>query len=548
MRPEPVRSPSTVLPFPACARSFVALAGAILVASACEPPELRPDPGPYDLVIRGAQLLDGSGAEALRADIGVNGDRIARVAPEGIAEGGGEVEIDATGLIVAPGFVDLHAHLDPLLRLPHAESHLRQGVTTALGGPDGTAPLPLAPYLDSAQVLGVGINVAFLAGHNTIRREVMGLDDRAPTPGELEGMRTLVARAMDEGAFGLSTGLRYIPGAFSDIDEVVALAEVAAAEGGIYTSHLRDEGRNLLEGVAEALEIGRRAGIPVVLTHHKVVGYPMWGASELTLAMVDSARAAGTDVMLDQYPYTATYTGITILIPEWAMGGGNAGFLARMDDPVLSDSILAGIRDNLVNDRGGNDLDRVQLARVTWDRSLEGGTLGDWADREGRPRTMETGAELVVEAVRRGGVSAIYHALHEDDVERIMRHPMTAIASDGRLVEPGDGHPHPRWYGTFPRVLGEYVRERGVLSLPEAIRKMTSLPADRLGLGDRGRIAEGAFADLVVFDPAMVADQATFLDPHRYPVGLPWVVVNGRIAVENGAFRDVRSGRVLRRE
>jgi N-acyl-D-amino-acid deacylase len=548
--PCPARpTPRTPALAPAGPRGRVGLAGLlclVAVAAGCSAAD-QPDPGPFDLVIRGAQVLDGTGEPAFRADLGITGDRIVRVSAAGIVEGAGAREVDARGLVVAPGFIDLHAHLDPLLRLPGAESHVRQGVTTALGGPDGTAPLPLAPYLDSAEVLGVGMNVAFLAGHNSIRREVVGLEDRAPTPDELERMTGLVAQAMEDGAFGLSTGLRYIPGAFSDIDEVVALSEVAARSGGIYTSHLRDEGRGLMEGVGEALEIGRRAGIPVVLTHHKVVGYPMWGASERTLAMVDSARAAGTDVMIDQYPYTATYTGITILIPEWAMGGGNSGFLARMDDPVLADSILAGIRDNLVNDRGGNDLDRVQLARVTWDRSLEGGSLGDWADREGRPRTMETGAELVVEAVRRGGVSAIYHALHEDDVERIMQHPMTAIASDGRLVVPGDGHPHPRWYGTFPRVLGEYVRERGVLSLPEAVRKMTSLPADRLGLADRGRIAEGNKADLVIFDPATVIDRSTFQEPHQYPDGIPWVVVNGVITVENGAFLDVRPGRVLRR-
>lgn len=528
----------------------LALGLALLLLGCGTPPE--PDPGPFDLVIRGGMVLDGSGSQAIPADVGVRGDRIVRLSPRvdgggGIAPGAGSQEIDARGQVVAPGFIDLHAHLDPLLRLPHAESHVRQGVTTALGGPDGSAPLPLGPYLDSAEVLGVGMNVAFLAGHNTIRRSVMGLDDRGPSQGELQAMMALVGEAMDDGAFGISTGLRYIPGAFSHIDEVVALSEVAARAGGIYTSHLRDEGRGLMEGVGEALEIGRRAEIPVILTHHKVVGYPMWGSSERTLAMVDSARAAGTDVILDQYPYTATYTGITILIPEWAMGGGNAGFLARMEDPALADSILAGIRDNLVNDRGGNDLERVQLARVPWDRSLEGGSLADWADREGLARTMDTGAELVVEAVRRGGLSAIYHALHEDDVERIMRHPMTAIASDGRLVEPGDGHPHPRWYGTFPRVLGEYVRERGVLELPEAVRKMTSLPADRLGLEERGRIREGAFADLVVFDPDRVVDRATFTDPHQYPEGIPWVVVNGVVTVEEGVFRDLRPGRVLRR-
>jgi N-acyl-D-amino-acid deacylase len=518
----------------------------LFLAAGCSA-DLPPDPGPFDLVIRGALVVDGTGAPAFRADLGVTGDRIVRVAREGISEGAGAREIDATGLVVAPGFIDLHAHLDPLLRLPGAESHVRQGVTTALGGPDGTAPLPLAPYLDSARALGVGMNVGFLAGHNSIRREVIGLEDRAPTAEELQAMRGFVAAAMEEGAYGLSTGLRYIPGAFSQVDEVVALSEVAARSGGIYTSHLREEGLGLMEGVAEALEIGRRAEIPVILTHHKVVGYPMWGSSERTLAMVDSARAAGTDVMIDQYPYTATYTGITILVPEWAMGGGNQAFLARMNDPLLADSILAGIRNNLIQDRGGNDLDRVQLARVGWDPTLEGGTLGDWADREGMPRTMETGALLVVEAIRRGGVSAIYHALHEDDVQRILRHPMTAVASDGRLVEPGDGHPHPRWYGTFPRVLGVYVRELGVLSLEEAVRKMTSLPADRMGLAERGRIREGAFADLVVFDPATVADRATFVEPHQYPEGIPWVVVNGVVTVEDGVFRDLRPGRVLRR-
>jgi dihydroorotase/N-acyl-D-amino-acid deacylase len=285
----------------------------------------------------------------------------------------------------------------------------------------------------------------------------------------------------------------------------------------------------------------------VVLTHHKVVGQPMWGASRTTLAMVDSARAAGTDVMIDQYPYTATYTGITILVPPWALAGGDSAFLARMDDPVLADSILAGIEHNIVNDRGGNDLARVQLARVEWDTTLEGGTLADWAARAGRASTTAVGAELVVEAIRRGGASAIYHALHEDDVERILAHPFTMVASDGRLTRPGEGHPHPRWYGTFPRVLRVYVRERGLLTLEEAIRKMTALPADRLGLADRGRIAPGAAADLVILDPDTVADRATFENPHQYPVGIDWVIVNGRVAVEEGVYLDVRPGRVLRR-
>lgn len=505
------------------------------------------DEGPWDLLITGGTVIDGTGGERYRADVAVRGDRIVRVSRAALPHEPAARVIDAEGKIVSPGFIDLHAHLDPLLRLPAAESHVRQGVTTALGGPDGGSPLPIGAHLDSAQSLGLGMNVAFLVGHNTIRRRVMGMADREPTAEELERMQELVAQAMGEGAFGLSTGLKYLPGAYSNTDEVVALARVAADSGGIYTSHMREEGLGLIDAVAETIEIGRRAEIPVVLTHHKVVGQPMWGASERTLAMVDSARAEGVDVMIDQYPYTATYTGITVLVPAWAMAGGRDIFLERLEDPVLRDSIVDGIVYNIVNDRGGNDLRRVQLARVSWMPELEGKTLADWAEMRGLRPTPETGAELVIEAVRLGGASAIYHVLDEGDVERIMRHPQTMIASDGRLTQPGEGHPHPRWYGTFPRVLGRYVRERGALTLEEAIRKMTSMPADRLGLEDRGRIAEGLAADLVIFDAEMVMDRSTFQMPHQYPDGIDYVVVNGAITVDAGEFQDVRAGRALRR-
>ncbi len=401
--------------------------------------------------------------------------------------------------------------------------------------------------MDSAATLGVGINVAMLVGHNAIRRRVMEMEDRPPTPPELAEMQEMVRQAMTEGAWGLSTGLRYLPGAFSNVDEVVALAQVAGEMGGIYTSHLREEGLELIPAVAEAIEIGRRADLPIVLTHHKVVGQPMWGSSERTLAMVDSANAAGRKIRIDQYPYTATYTGIGILVPPWARAGGNQAFFERLDNPLLRDSIVGGIVFNLVNDRGGNDLSRVQFARVSWMPELEGQTLGDWAEMRGLPPTMETGAELVIDAMRRGGVSAIYHVLDEADVEAIMRHPMTAIASDGRLVQPGEGHPHPRWYGTFPRVLGEYVRERGVLTLEDAIRKMTSLPADHMGMSERGVLSEGMIADIVVFDPETVVDRSTFQDPHHYPDGIDYVIINGIVAVDDGVFSDVRAGRVLRR-
>jgi dihydroorotase/N-acyl-D-amino-acid deacylase len=352
---------------------------------------------------------------------------------------------------------------------------------------------------------------------------------------------------MGQGAFGLSTGLLYLPGTYSNVEEVIALSRTAADSGGIYTSHLRKEGIGLLDGVAEALEIGRRAKIPVVLTHHKAVGQQMWGKSTLTLAMVDSARRAGTDVMVDQYPYTATHTGIGVLVPSWAMAGGDAEFRRRLANAALKDSIVRGIVFNILNDRGGGDLARVQFSRVNWDKSLEGKTLKDWAARRNLAPTPENGAALVLEAMLNGGANAIYHVLDEGDVRRIMTAPFTMIASDGRLSRPGDGHPHPRAYGTFPRVLGEYVRQQRLLPLETAIHKMTQMPARRLGLADRGVLREGAVADVVIFDATAVKDQATFTEPHQYPLGIETVVVNGTVAVDGGKATGVRAGRVITR-
>jgi dihydroorotase/N-acyl-D-amino-acid deacylase len=455
--------------------------------------------------------------------------------------------IDATGRIVAPGFIDLHAHLEPLPQLPGARSAVTQGVTLALGGPDGSSPWPFAEYLAAREKQGIGINVAYLVGHNTVRHAVMGDANRAPTDGELARMRDMIARAMGEGAFGISTGLKYIPGTYSKLDEVVALTQPASDSGGIYTSHLREEGLGLLDGVAEAIEIGRRTRIPIVLTHHKAVGRKMWGRSVATLAMLDSARRAGVDVMADVYPYTATHTGISVLVPSWALADGDSAFARRIADPALRDSISRGIVFNILNDRGGGDLRRVQFSRVPWDTSLEGKTLYDWATRRSLAPTPENGAELTIEAVRKGGANAIYHVLDEGDVRRILRHPHVMVASDGRLSTPGEGHPHPRAYGTFPRVLGRYVRDERVLALEQGVYKMTGMPAARLGLKDRGVLHEGSAADIVVFDPAKVADRATFAAPHQYAAGIEYVFVNGVTAVEDGRYTDSRAGRVLRR-
>ncbi len=448
--------------------------------------------------------------------------------------------------MVSPGFIDLHAHNEAILQMPDAESRVRQGVTTALGGPDGGGPYPFGDYLAKVEKLPLGINAPFLVGFGTIRQDVLGRSDRAPNEKELARMQRMVGEAMHEGAFGISTGLFYVPQTYATTEEVIAVSRVAADSGGFYTSHLRKEGIGVLDGVGEAIRIAREAHIPVVLTHHKVIGKAMWGASVKTLAMVDSARAAGLDVTTDEYPYDASSTSFNVLVPAWAMADGDSAFSRRLKDPVLRDSIEKGIVDILENDRGGGDLKRVQFASVSWKPDLNGKTLYDWAVERGVPPTTQGAVPLVIEGVQKGGASMVYHVMDEGDVERIMKYRWTSIASDGALSRPGNTVPHPRNYGTFPRVLGRYVRERKVLTLPDAVRKMTSLPAARLGLADRGKIATGLMADLVVFDPATVADKATYQQPHQYPVGIDYVLVNGQIEVDSGKFTSARGGRVIR--
>jgi N-acyl-D-amino-acid deacylase len=502
----------------------------------------------FDVLIRGGTVIDGTGAPRFRADVALKGDRIALVSRQPIDATRAARVIDATDEIVAPGFIDMHAHLDPLPQLPGAESAVRQGVTLALGGPDGGSPLPLAPYMAARDSQTIGINVGYLVGHNTVRRRVMDMAKRPPTPAEMRRMKTLIAEAMGHGAFGISTGLRYLPGNFATIEEVIELSRVVADSGGIYTSHLREEGLGLLEGVAEAITIGRDAKIPVVLTHHKAVGQKMWGQSVRTLAMLDSARRLGIDVMADLYPYTATSTGIGVLIPTWAFDGGDSAFTRRLTVPALRDSIERGIIFNLLNDRGGGDIARVQFSNVSWQPDLNGKTLADWAKQRGLAPTPATGADLVIEAQQKGGASMIYHVLDEQDVQRIMKHPQVMIGSDGRLARMGDASsPHPRAYGTFPRVLGHYSRDLGLFPLETAVYKMSGQPAKRLGISDRGTLQAGNFADVVIFYPPAIADRSTFQRPHQYPVGIEYVFVNGKAAVDNGTFTDARSGRVLKR-
>lgn len=529
-------------------RALVAASATLAFSAAALVAQQRAPQPEWAVLIQGGTIVDGTGAPRFAGDVAITGDRVVQVSRTSLDARRAARVIDARGLIVAPGFIDLHAHLEPLLSMPDAKSHVTQGVTLALGGPDGSGPSPLGAYLDSAQRSGLGMNVAYLVGHNTVRRAVMGTENRAPTAAELQRMIALVQRGMGDGAFGISTGLRYVPGYYSKTDEVVALSRAAADSGGFYTSHLREEGLGLLEGVAEAITIAREARIPVVLTHHKAVGPPMWGKSTVTLAMVDSARAAGLDVMMDQYPYTASQTSLAVLIPPWALSGGTRALRERLTNPVLRDSIERGIVELLRTDRGGGDTRRVQFGSVAWDHSLEGRTLYDFAERRGMGTSMEAAAKLVLEGELNGGASMVYHIIDEGDVRRIMQHPQTMIASDGRLTRPGDGVPHPRAYGTFPRVLGEYVRVQHVLTLETAVHKMTGLPAKRLGLtGQRGCLAVGCFADVAIFDAERVGSPATFTEPHQYAEGIPFVMVNGVLVVERGEFTANRPGRALRR-
>ena len=502
-------------------------------------------PSEYDIIILNGEVIDGSGSPSVFKDVGIIGNKIHKIGNLKSSEA--KRHIDAEGLVVSPGFIDVHAHLDPILRLSNTESHVRQGVTTSLGGPDGTSPWPIGKFLDTLNQIGVGMNVAYLVGHNTVRRNVMGLENRAPSKEELNEMKSQISAGMEEGAYGISTGLKYLPGSFSKVEEVIELSKKASEKGGVYTSHLRDEGLGVIASVNEAIQISKDANIPVVLTHHKVIGKPMWGKSAQTLSLVDSARTIGLKISLDQYPYDASYTGISVLIPSWARAGGQKEFIKRTKDASLRDSIKRGIEFNILNDRGGNDLDRVQFAKVSWNKSLEGKTLKYWANSLGLEPSVENGAELVIKAQLNGGASAIFHAMDEKDVENIMQHPLTMIASDGRLVVPGDGHPHPRWYGTFPRVLGHFVREKKTLSLEEAVYKMSLLPAQTIGIKNRGLIKKGMYADITIFDKNTIIDKATFESPHQYSEGIYYVLVNGAVAIDNGEFKNIKAGVVLKK-
>ncbi|HEV3199448.1 MAG TPA: D-aminoacylase [Bryobacteraceae bacterium] len=498
----------------------------------------------FDVLITGAKVVDGSGNPWYYADVGIRGDTIAAVGLLGDASAA--VRIDGRGLVVAPGFIDIHSHgRRGIFNVPTAENYLREGVTTIIEGPDGSSPLPLAPFLDRVRQTPISINFATFVGQGTIRQQVIGLANRKATPEEIGKMKDLAAQAMKDGAFGLSTGLFYVPGNFTPTEEVIEIAKVVGRLGGIHISHMREEAAHVLDSVRETIRIGEEGGLPTQITHHKIIGQPNWGKSVETLKLVEEARARGVDVTIDQYPYTASSTGIASLFPQWALEGGQKSTAERLAAPVERASIKAVIVENLKFDRGAGDPKNVSLVTCSFDAKLAGKNLAEVTRARGVEPTLENAAETAIELQSKGGCSAIYHAIHEDDVVRIMRSPYTMVASDGDIPVFGQASPHPRSYGTFARVLGVYVREQHVLTLEEAVRRMSGYPAERLKLWDRGLVRPGMKADVVVFDPAKVADRSQYDKPHQYSVGVRDAIVNGKLVLHNDQVTSERPGRVL---
>ena len=514
-------------------------------------------------LIRNADVLDGTGAPAIRADILLEGDRLAEL---GALEGTqADTVIDAAGLVAAPGFIDIHSHSDYTLPInPRAESKIRQGVTSEVIGMCGGSPAPLneatreqarksrpelswawesfSDYLDVLRTQGIAVNVVPMVGHGTIRTLVLGPEDRRPTADELAEMQGQLAQAMDEGAWGMSTGLIYPPSAYGNTDELIELSRVPAARGGFYFSHIRGEGETLLDAVSEAIRIGEQARLPVQIAHFKAMQPQNWHLLDDALALLDDARARGIDVAADRYPYIASSTSLRASLPNWVHDGGVEALLARIADPQIREQILSGPLPR------GRRWDTVVIAHAPDYPEWAGLSVAEIAEQR-QANASETALDMLIEA--QGRISVVHFSMDEEGLKKTLRHPAVMIGSDGSALAPtgplGEGKAHPRNYGTFVRVLGVYAREEGTLSLSQAVHKMTGMPAARLGLSDRGVLAVGRKADVVLFDPDTVIDNATFTEPYQYPTGIQYVFVNGEAAITPEGHTGALAGRVLER-
>jgi N-acyl-D-amino-acid deacylase len=493
----------------------------------------------FDIIIRNGRVLDGTGNPWLRADIGISGDRITFLGD--LSEVTAPRTLDAEGLYVAPGFIDVHSHAGPGLAQPElsgGEPLLAQGLTTVFVNPDGGGPLDLVAQREAMERIGTGVNVVQMIGHNTVRRHAMGgSHDRPPTEDEMSSMKTRVREAMEAGAVGLSTGLFYTPGAYAETDEVTALAAIVAQYDGIHSSHIRDESdydMGVVASVQEIIDISQESGVAGIVSHIKALGPNVWGESETIVRMIATARADGLEVWADQYPYHASSTGlIAAIVPAWAREGGVAALRERLEDAELKQRKPDEMLENIAR-RGGAD--RIQFTGA--------GVAGQYLDQLAETRGLEP-VDAAIELIREASPSIISYNMHEDDIHRFMQQPFTITCTDGGLPVFGQGMPHPRTYGAFSRKLRKYVREEGVLDLPQAIATMTGTAARVFRLDDRGTLRPGMIADIVVFDFERIDDPATFEEPHQYAEGMVHVLVGGRFAIRDGEFTGVRAGAVL---
>jgi N-acyl-D-amino-acid deacylase len=500
----------------------------------------------YDVIIRNGKVLDGSGNSWYYADVAVKDGKIISIRKN--LPGEATKIIDAKGLIVAPGFIDVHTHIeDDEIKNPTAENFIYDGVTTVITGNCGLSKADIGKYLGFIDSLKTSVNVAALIGHNDVRRAVMGRAMRDPTEDELKQMEKIVEEAMKSGAVGLSTGLIYIPGTYSKTSEVVRLAAVAAKYNGVYASHMRSEGDSIVNAINEALHIGRVNNMPVEISHFKCSGQNNWGRSKETVAMIEQARREGLDVTIDQYPYTASSTSLSTLLPDDVLADGQDSIVARLNRDDVKKYVIDYMLKNLKK-RKLKHFSYPVVANYKFDTTLNGKSIEQVNLIKGKKHTVKAEAETVIEMMINGGAGMVFHGMSEKDVQYIMKYPFNMFASDASIRVFGTGVPHPRGYGTNARILGKYVREEKVISLEEAVRRMTSLPAQKFQLKDRGLLKEGMAADIVLFDEATVNDKSTFEQPHQYSTGFKYVLVNGVVTVDNGMHTGARTGVALRKK
>lgn len=500
---------------------------------------------PYDLVIINGRIVDGTGNPWFRASVGIKDGKIVKIGK--IDPSSAFRVIDAKDNIVAPGFIDVHTHVENIFNLPSAENFIRMGVTSLITGNCGSSAIDVAEFLGRYEKIPLTVNLGTLIGHGSVRAKVMGFENREPTPEEQAKMEDLVEKAMKDGALGLSTGLIYSPGSFAKTDEIVALAKVTARYGGIYASHIRDEGAEVMKSVNEAIEIGEKANIPVEISHFKISSKKLWGQSPLTIGLVKSARERGLQVTVDQYVYTASSTSLEARLPNWAVAGGREETLKRLADKKIRQKISQDMKEELKK-RGFKDYSFAYVANYPPKPEYNGKNIVEITKLERGKSGLDEQIEQIFEMYEKGGASMVYRVMSEEDIRNILRESFTMFASDSGVRRLGRDIPHPRGYGNNAKVLGEYVRNLKLLTLEEAIRKMTSLPAQTFGIRNRGLLREGFFADIVIFDDKRVADRATFENPHQYPEGFIYVLVNGEVVLDENGFTGKYPGKPILRE